>query len=124
VRGWLDTQNKVDIKEAMVLLVKTAQGHYAKRAEMLRESHPLGIQVNLDTGVANGVLVVRTVGDCAKLIRRIVTTTLEFSIDKKSIGDVEYHLLREDVSKSIFRVMTGDAMLSNSFWNFYLEPSD
>jgi hypothetical protein len=124
VRQWLDVPDKVDTKEALELLVKTAQGHYARRAEMLRESHPLGIQVNLDTGVANGVLVVRTLEDCAKLIRRIVTTTLQFSIDKKSIGDVEYHLLRENVSKSIFRVMTGDAMLSNSFWNFYLEPSD
>jgi len=124
VRQWLDAPDKVDNKEALKLLVKTAQGHYARRADMLRESNPLGIQVNLDTGVANGVLVVRTLDDCANLIRRIVTTTLQFSIDKKSIGDVEYHLLRENVSKSIFRVMTGDAMLSNSFWNFYLEPSD
>lgn len=88
-------------------MVKTAQQHYEKRAETLRESHPLGIQVNLDTGVANGVLVVRTVEHCAKLIRRIVTTTLQFRIEKKSIGEVEYHFLRETVSNSVFRVMTG-----------------
>ncbi|MBZ5720629.1 MAG: hypothetical protein LAO03_09635 [Acidobacteriia bacterium] len=124
LRQWLDAPEKVDSKRALELLVKTAQGHYARRAETLRESHPLGIQVNLDTGVANGVLVVRTLEDCAKLIHRIVTTTLQFSIERKSIGDVEYHLLRETVSNSIFRVMTGDAMLTNSFWNFYLEPSD
>lgn len=31
---------------------------YDRRAETLIKSHPLGLQVNLDTGVANGVLVV------------------------------------------------------------------
>ena len=44
------------------------------------ESHPLGIQVNLDTGVANGVLVVRTVTNCAELIYGILTRTLQFQI--------------------------------------------
>lgn len=124
VRRWLEAPDKVDTNGALELLVKTAQGHYARRAGMLRESHPLGIQVNLDTGVANGVLVVRTLEECAKLIHGIVTATLQFCIDKKTIGGVDYHLLRETVSNSIFRVMTGDAMLTNSFWNFYLEPSD
>lgn len=32
--------------------------------------------------------------------------------------------LRETLTDSIFRVMTGDAMLTNSFWNFYLEPNE
>ncbi len=114
----------MDRELALALLVKTTREHYDRRAETLRESHPLGIQVNLDTGVANGVLVIRKVSDCAELIYRIVTRTLQFRIEKKLIEKVEYHLLRETVSDSIFRVMTGDAMLTNSFWNFYLEPSE
>jgi len=108
----------------LALLVKTTQEHYEKRAETLMESHPLGIQVNLDTGVANGVLVVRTVTDCAELIYRFLTQTVQFRIEMKCLANVEYQLLRETVSNSIFRVMTGDAMLTNSFWNFYLEPSE
>ncbi len=95
-----------------------------KRAQTLMKDHPLGVQVNLDTGVANGVLVVRNIPDCAKLISRIVTRRLEFEIHTKIVEGVEYHILLEKVSRSIFRVMTGDAMLSNSFWNFYLEPSE
>ena len=124
LRHWLDAPAEVDRDRAAALLVETARNHYDKRADTLRESHPLGVQVNLDTGVANGVLVVRSVRDCAELIFRIVTGTLEFCIDKKSINDVEYHFLRETTSGSIFRVMTGDAMLANCFWNFYLEPSE
>jgi len=124
VRRWLDNPSSVDGEAAMALLVKTTREHYDKRAETLRESHPLGIQVNLDTGVANGVLVVRSVADCAELILRIVTKRLEFYIEKKSVENLQYFYLVETVSKSIFRVMTGDAMLTNSFWNFYLEPSE
>ena len=50
---------------------------------MLKERHPLGIQVNLHTGVANGVLVARTEAECAELIRRIVTATLEFDVTEE-----------------------------------------
>ena len=124
VRSWLALPENMDAERAMGLLIKTTVEHYDKRAATLRESHPLGLQVNLDTGVVNGVLVVRNLEDCAKLIHKIVTLSLEFQIEKKSIGDSEYYFLRERISNSIFRVMTGDAMLMNSFWNFYLEPSE
>jgi hypothetical protein len=122
VRQWLDVPSDLDEERARALLLKVTREHYDKRAETLKESHPLGIQVNLDTGVANGVLVVRSVSDCAKLIFRIVTGRLEFRIEEKLLNGVEYHFLRETISDSIFRVMTGDAMLMNSFWNYYLEP--
>jgi hypothetical protein len=121
VRLWLDDPNKMDQARATTRLVRATREHYDKRAETLNVSHPLGIQVNLDTGVANGVLVVRSSSDCAKLIHRIVTGTLEFRIERKLVDGVEYHFLCESISGSIFRVMTGDDMLSNSFWNYYLE---
>ena len=69
-------------------------------------------------------LVVRTTKECAELISRIVTQTLEFQIEDKLINNVRYFFLRESVSHSIFRVMTGDAMLTNAFWNFDLDPSE
>src|ERR1035437_5855288 len=121
IRQWLDAPTAMDLGQATTRLVNSTREHYDKRAKTLNVSHPLGIQVNLDTGVANGVLVVRSARDCAELINRIVTGTLEFRIERKSVNGVEYHLLRESISNSIFRVMTGDAMLTNSFWNYYLE---
>lgn len=124
IRRWLDAPAEVDEERALALLVRTARDHYDQRAKTLREDHPLGVQVNLDTGVANGVLVVRDIADCAELIYRILTGRLEFTIETKIVAEVEYHLLCETISRSIFRVMTGDVMLTNSFWNFYLEPSE
>jgi hypothetical protein len=124
IRRWLDAPDAVEPEAALKLLATVTREHYDSRAKTLGETHPLGIQVNLETGVANGVLVVRTVEACADLIRRIVTHKLQFRIEEKTVEGVKYQLLRETVSDSVFRVMTGDAILTNSFWNFYLEPSE
>ena len=94
--------------------------HYNQRAETLKETHPLGIQVHLATGVANGVLVVRNLDDCVTLIRRILTQSMEFDIDIEQRLTGEYIVLREQISRCVFRVTTGDRILANSFWNFYL----
>jgi hypothetical protein len=113
VRRWLDQPGEIDFEHASSLLVETAKRHYDRRADTLRQDHPLGVQVHLETGVANGVLVVRSVNECAELIYRIVTGNLKFRISKEMINNVEYHFLRETVSGSIFRVTTGDAMLAS-----------
>jgi hypothetical protein len=125
VRDWLKEPADLDLQKARDRLSSSISSHYERRAKMLREDHPLGIQVNLDTGVANGVLVVRTVDECAELIYRIITKTLQFTLETDNAdGKYEYAFLRETVSGCIYRVMTGDAMLTNAFWNFYLEPSE
>ena len=36
----------------------------------------------------------------------------------------EYTVLREKISRCIYRVMTTDAMLTNTFWNFYIDPAE
>lgn len=122
VRAWLEKPEAFDVPAARRRLKAQVRRHYDGRAQMLKESHPLGIQVNLDTGVANGVLVVRSVNDCAHLVKRIVTGTLEFDLTEENEG--RFLALRENISGSIYRVMTRDMMLMNSFWNFYLEPSE
>ncbi|MFL6196522.1 MAG: hypothetical protein ACJ75H_20240 [Thermoanaerobaculia bacterium] len=117
VRDWLAKPADIDLTQLKARLASSISKHYDRRAKMLQEDHPLGIQVNLNTGVANGVLVVRSVEDCAELIWRVLTKNLAFRLDENKNN---YVLLREEISDSIFRVMTGDAMLTNSFWNFYL----
>jgi hypothetical protein len=98
------------------LLARSEKVVYDKRAQTLKEAHPLALQVNLDTGVANGVLVVRTVPDCAALLRRILLSDMEFTIEEK---DGMWYL-RERISGCIYRVVTNDLKLNNCFWNFYL----
>jgi len=93
---------------------------YDKRAKTLKETHPLGIQVNLATGVANGVLVVRTIPECAELLRRVVTNALEFEL--RETAAMWY--LEERISGCVYRVVSKDRKLTNCFWNFYRRPPD
>ena len=90
-------------------------GIYDRRAGTLAKSHPLGIQVNLATGVANGVLVVRTIPQCEELLRRVVTNALEFELTETE----SMWYLRERISGCVYRVVTKDRKLTNCFWNFY-----
>jgi hypothetical protein len=119
VREWCESPHHIDQNVLRAKVIDRIKDHYDKRAKTLKESHPLAIQVNLGTGVANGVLVVRTPHDCASLVRGIVTRTLEFDLQTTD----EFTALREKISGCIFRVMTADAMLTNTFWNFYLNPA-
>lgn len=120
IRGWCEDPSTVHVKDLRKRLQGRIKRHYDSRASMLMDAHPLGIQVNLSSGVANGVLVVRSTQRCAKLVRGIVTRTLEFEISEEK----HYTALRESISNSIFRVMTRDNMLTNTFWNFYLNQSE
>jgi hypothetical protein len=98
------------------IVARSEKAVYDKRAGTLRDSHPLAVQVNLATGVANGVLVVRTIPDCAALLRRILLSDMEFSLEAKQ----GMWSLREKISGCIHRVATNDRKLNNCFWNFYL----
>jgi hypothetical protein len=120
VKKWLQEPGHVAIADGRALLMNSIRQHYDRRANTLKESHPLGIQVHLETGVANGVLVARTADECAELIYRIVTNSLEFEIQETKISDRSYVFLREKITRSIFRVVSGDPWLTNAFWNFYL----
>lgn len=109
--------NKDVLEKLCKLIASSERRIYEKRANTLKKSHPLAIQVNLDTGVANGVIVVRNSKDCAELTWRILTNTMAFDIllDK----DTDCWLLKEELTKSVFRVVTNSQKLTNCFWNFY-----
>jgi hypothetical protein len=124
VQHWIRDPTNVDMNKLRQKFEDVVKSHYDNRANTLSQNHPLGIQVNLSTGVANGVLVVRTISDCARLIKCIVTRKMEFDLEIYTDQGCEYLLLKEKISGSIFRVVTGDEMLTNTFWNYYLEPSE
>ncbi len=121
IRDLLDEKpSSMSEPELRSRLVTAMRKRYDDRAATLRDKHPLGIQVNLQTGVANGVLVVRSASECGEVLRRCLLGELEFEIEENMIGGQRYIFLRESVTKSVFRVMTGDKLLTNAFWNFYL----
>jgi hypothetical protein len=123
VKVWLNDRNATQLTDLRHYLLDRIRAHYDQRARTLKENHPLGVQVHLETGVANGVLVARTFEDCAELLRRVLLRRLEFRLDATTTNGHQYLLLCETISGCIYRVMTGDSMLTNTFWNFYLNPS-
>jgi hypothetical protein len=114
--------NQKELEEFCRILAVSEKGIYDRRALTLQEKHPLAIQVNLRTGVANGVLVVRDIPTCAKLIRRILTNAMDFEV--KDDVKTNYWHLRETETSSIYRVVTKDPKLTNCFWNFYREKEE
>lgn len=123
LREIFDNERETDMPLLKNTLFNAIKKTYDNRANKLKY-HPLSIQVNIQNGVANGLLIVRSIEDCAKLIKNIVLYDMSFDIEEKNINENRYLYLKETISGSIFRVITGDKMLTNSFWNFYVVPSN
>jgi len=114
-------KEKCDSFSSMCKILAIAEYyHFEKRADTLKKNHPLAIQVDLQSGVANGVLVVRSTEECAKLLYQILTNNMEFIIKHTGEEAKGVTVLEERVSRCPFRVVTDDEKLTNSFWNFYL----
>lgn len=90
--------------------------NFDRRADLLKGIHPLSMQVDLQSGVANGVLVVRSPEECVDLLHRILTNQMEFKIRHKKEG---YTILEEMITQSPFRVVVDNQRLTNSFWNLF-----
>lgn len=119
-RQLLNNPNEENLERITKIFYKTVKEHYNKRYNTIKYNHPLGIQVNIDTGVANGVLVVRDVKQCVELLHALLTgDNLGFNLEIESGKKGEYLLLKENISDSVFRVVTNDKMLTNTFWNYY-----
>lgn len=89
--------------------------YFEKRAAVLKRFHPLALQFDINTGVANGVLVVRSEKECAELLYRILTNSLKFTIK----GEKGFTILQEEISKMPFRVVTDNTKLTKAFWRDY-----
>ncbi len=118
-------KDEVDFDSLSHILAIAECSRFDQRAKMLKEIHPLAMQVDLESGVSNGVLVVRSPEECAELLYRFLTNRLEFTIkhveykDEVRGGKEGYTLLIEDISTSSFRVITDQKRLTNSFWNLF-----
>lgn len=109
-------------------IAKLSKEKFEERAHLLLESHPLAMQVDLETGVAHGVVVVRKVKECVNILYNVLQRELEFEIEESEPMELEFavgdytktYVLKEKTTGSPYRVVIGDEQLTNSFWNFYL----
>jgi hypothetical protein len=82
--------------------------NFDRRADLLKGKHPLSMQVDLQSGVANGVLVVRNAEDCAELLYRILTNSMEFRIKHPIIFN-----LSEETKEKLYKL---SEVFKNNFY--------
>lgn len=114
--GKLNLENEK--KQMCEILAEGEKKLSNSRAETLQRRHPLALQVELQSGVANGVLVVRSEQHCAHLLRNLLTNKCDFNFDRKREPSVT--TLIESISDSPFRAITHNSTVTNSFWSRYL----
>lgn len=123
-RQWLDLTIKEN-KENTTLLKKIRHDlvgilvantvRFENRAKLFREIHPLALQVVLSTGVLNGILVVRSVEQCATVLESIIKNHLALNLEK----DAHNYRLVELNTGSTIRVISRHRLLRHAFQAFY-----
>lgn len=113
-------RNRKEFKAFCHFLAIMDSFFYDGREKMLKEDHPLGLQINLKNGVANGVLVVRDINRCVNLLYSILTNRFLNQLYLKHEVSEKCWTLREKISGCVYRVVTDNPKLTNSFWNLYL----
>ncbi|MGE0592363.1 MAG: hypothetical protein AB7G23_19040 [Vicinamibacterales bacterium] len=101
--------------EFVRMFVLAEAANFDKRATVLKQYHPLGLQISVSTGTANGVLVVRTREECERLLEAMLLNDADFRVVKETWGTS----LVEAISQSRFRAVTEHPVLTASFWNFF-----
>lgn len=123
-RAWLaaaisgKNQSLGDIKEKFIGILTANAISFERRAKLFREIHPLALQVILFTGVLNGILVVRTVDQCAEILSRLIKNELELTLVK----DEKNYRLVEKITSSTIRVISRHRLLLNAFATHYGRP--
>jgi hypothetical protein len=123
-RQWLDLttrENKKNpnllkkIRSDLVGILVANTVRFENRAKLFREIHPLALQVVLSTGVLNGILVVRSVEQCATVLENLVKNRLDLKLEK----DANNYRLIEMNTGSTIRVISRHRLLRHAFQAFY-----
>ncbi len=122
-RAWLDevrTQGRLkplpdDLREDFVKMLVSVATNFEKRAKVFREQHPLALQVILQTGVLNGMIVVRSVESCSLLLKALLLNELELEL----LVDENNYMLSERLTRSTIRVISRHPLINSAFSTFY-----
>ena len=87
--------------------------NFDRRADLLKGRHPLSMQVDLQSGIANGVLIVRSSKQCAELLYNLLTNTVEFRIKHPKL-----HNLKEEEVEALRKL---DKVFKDKF---YFNPNE
>ena len=105
-------------KELIDRLVLVAD-RFESRAKTFRDIHPLSLQVIVRSGILNGILVTRSMQECARLLAQVVENTIQTDV---LVDDSNYRLV-ERATRSTLRVVSRHRLLTFAFWSQYFEES-
>jgi transcriptional regulator with XRE-family HTH domain len=105
------------VRRELVDRLVSASDRFESRAKIFKETHPLALQVIVRSGVVNGILVTRAIPDCARLLKGVVSNSLEFDIE---VDKSNYRLV-ERYTRSTLRVVSRHRLLTFAFWSQYFE---
>ncbi|HEV3316047.1 MAG TPA: hypothetical protein VG488_03715 [Candidatus Angelobacter sp.] len=111
-----DSELAATLAQGKAVIVYVPHGEQNdKRAQIFREDHPLGLQIAVNTGVAHGIIVVRSPEQCATMVRKVMLRERTFNIEHEK----GVFLLREKETNSVLRVVTDDPLLTHAFWAYF-----
>ncbi|HSZ57135.1 MAG TPA: helix-turn-helix transcriptional regulator [Tepidisphaeraceae bacterium] len=116
VRVPVESAIRAELTDKLVMVAD----RFESRAKLFRDTHPLSLQVIVRSGVLNGILVTRSVGDCARLLRGVLANALDFEVE---VDDTNYRLV-EKVTRSTIRVVSRHRLLTFAFWSQYFDPEN
>lgn len=122
-RKWLDNiidnESFLDIpsnvRKEIIGVIVAVSINFEKRAKVFREVHPLALQVILSSGVLNGILVARTINQCATVLESIIKNDLSLDM----IKDEDNYRVVEKHTNSTIRVISRHQLLRNAFASYY-----
>ncbi len=123
LREWLDdivergssTEVPEHLFTDVVGAIVAVSTKFEQRARVFREVHPLALQIILSTGVLNGMLVVRSVDACARVVEALFKNALDFVLNK----DSENYKLLEKTTGSVARVISRNPLITSAFATHY-----
>jgi hypothetical protein len=116
-----DSELAATLAQGKAVIVYVPEGEkYDKRAQTFREDHPLGLQIAVNTGVAHGIIVVRTPDQCALMLRKIMLRERAFNVEHEK----GVFLLREKETNSVLRVVSDDPLLTHAFWTYFNKQTE
>lgn len=117
-RQWLDTVTGGEDapipavwRPALIGILVANTLRFERRAKVFREIHPLALQVILSSGVLNGILVVRSVEECADVLANLIANDLDLELH---VDDDNYRLV-ETITGSTIRVISRNDLLQSAF---------
>lgn len=122
-RSWLDDIVKLDkatglpepLKEHLIKMLVATAVRFEDRSLIFRETHPLALQVILSTGVLNGMIVVRSVESCARILKGLIENNLSLELQ---VDAFNYRLI-ETTTHSTIRVISRHGLIESAFSTYY-----